>query len=317
MSAVIEPARSSVATALPVVINERLLIPKGLDQSSFERWREELNGVEGRVSWQGEAIQVEVPTDPGPVDPRQRAAIHAVMADVARHGGAAPNGNGKTTSPPIALNGWLTVPAGVVDLESFQRWSLTLEGVNGARVAYLSGVLWVDLTMEQAYWHNQVKIEIGNVLYSLAKADVPGRYFGDGMSLEWPPAHLNTAPDGLFVAFATFQAGRVRQMPGLHGGVTVFNGAPDMVLEVVSDSSVEKDTVILPGRYRQTGIPEFWRADARGDLRFEIFRLTGSDHVPTQTPDGWWRSDVFARDFRLTRQTDPLGQPLFTLEMRP
>ena len=95
-----------------------------------------------------------------------------------------------------------------------------------------------------------------------------------------------------------------------------LEGTPDMVLEVVSDSSVEKDNVLLPPLYQAAGVPEFWRIDARGELLFELLRLTPGGYVSAQLPEGWWHSDVFARDFRLVQGADPLGQPEFTLEVR-
>lgn len=64
------------------------------------------------------------------------------------------------------------------------------------------------------------------------------------------------------------------------------------------------------------GVPEFWRIDARGVLSFEILRLTANGYAPTQLPDGWWHSDVFGRDFRMTQSTNPPGQPKFTLDVR-
>jgi Uma2 family endonuclease len=91
-----------------------------------------------------------------------------------------------------------------------------------------------------------------------------------------------------------------------------------MVLEVVSESSLEKDTEELPPLYQQANILEFWRIDVRHQLVFQIFQLTEVGYVPTQEgPDGWWRSHVFDRWFRMTQQTNPLGQPQFILEMRP
>lgn len=89
-----------------------------------------------------------------------------------------------------------------------------------------------------------------------------------------------------------------------------------MVLEVVSKSSVEKDMVTLPEAYYRTGIREFWRADAREELTFEIFRWTPTGYELTRLPDGWHRSDVFDRAFLLPQRADPLGQPRYTLQMR-
>jgi Uma2 family endonuclease len=98
--------------------------------------------------------------------------------------------------------------------------------------------------------------------------------------------------------------------------VVEFEGTPDMVLEVVSDTSVEKDMVRLPPLYERAGVAEFWRIDARGELVFELFRLTPSGYVSTQLPDGWLHSDVFGRDLQLVQGVDPMGQPQFTLEVR-
>ena len=45
-----------------------------------------------------------------------------------------------------------------------------------------------------------------------------------------------------------------------------MEGTPDMVLEILSDTSEQKDLVDLPANYQTAGIPEFWRIDARGWL---------------------------------------------------
>jgi Uma2 family endonuclease len=108
----------------------------------------------------------------------------------------------------------------------------------------------------------------------------------------------------------------VRQVAGRVAGVVEFEGSPEMVLEVVSESSVEKDTVILPVLYHRAGINEFWRIDARSELHFEILNWTERDYVPAGEAGGWWRSAVFGRWFRMTQQPDPLGQPQFTLAVR-
>ncbi len=188
-------------------------------------------------------------------------------------------------APPLVLDGALRVPAGVGDLESFRQWARSEEAPDHVRLAWLAGLLWVDRTREQAYTHNDVKTEVARVLHGLARSSRQGRYCVDGMLLSNPAADLSTIPDGLYVSFAALQAGRVLQVPGRIAGVVEFEGSPDMVLEAVSESSVEKDTVRLPALYQQAGIREFWRIDARQALRFEIFQLTDAGYVPTQEPD--------------------------------
>jgi Uma2 family endonuclease len=229
---------------------------------------------------------------------------------------AAPSAGAVPTAPPIVIDGRLRIPAGIGDQEAFRRWARSEERPERVRFAWLAGTLWVDPTREQAYAHNDVKTEVATVLRPFVKATGQGRYFGDGMLLSNTTADLSTVPDGAFVSFVAFQTGRVREVPGRVAGVVEFEGSPDMVLEVVSESSVEKDTVRLPELYRRAEIREFWRIDARGELRFEILRLTDAGYVPCQEADGWWRSEVFGRSFQMTRQADSLGRPLCTLSIR-
>ncbi len=221
-------------------------------------------------------------------------------------------------APPIIISGLFHIPRGIGNLETFRDWVRSMECPGRARLAWLAGTLWVDLTMEQLYTHNQVKGAVGAGVWNLVTASGQGRYLPDGMMLSNTAAELCTVPDGLFVSYATLQSGRLRQVAGKYTGVVELEGTPDMVLEVVSDSSVAKDTGDLPELYRKAGIPEFWRIDARGpEARFEILRLTETGYVAAQEPDGWWRSAVFNCSFKLMQQADPLGQPQFTLAVRP
>jgi Uma2 family endonuclease len=57
----------------------------------------------------------------------------------------------------------------------------------------------------------------------------------------------------------------------------------------------------------RAGVPEYWLIDARGDeIDFPVLhrRKTGYAAVPQR--DGWQKSKVFGRWFRLTRQKDDL-----------
>lgn len=220
------------------------------------------------------------------------------------------------TTCAVVIDERLRIPAGITDFDAFRQWAHSDDFPEQGRIAFLDGTLWIDLAMEQAFSHNDVKHEVVSILRGVARAAQVGRYFGDGMRLSHPQATLSTDPDGLFFFFTTLQTGRLRQVSGTRGGVVEFEGTPDMVLEVVSDTSVEKGTRTLPTLYQRAGIPEFWRIDARGELRFEILRLTPAGYTSTQLPDGWWRSDVFDREFLLEQGTDPLGQPEFHLRVR-
>jgi len=217
----------------------------------------------------------------------------------------------------IQIGSRWTIPTTVVDLDSFRAWVKSDAFPEKARAAWLDGQLWVDPDMEQAFSHNDVKGEIGSVLRGVARDANLGRFFVDGMLLCIPPHGFATGPDGLFLRFTTIQSGRVRMNPNSGTvGVVEIEGVPDMVLEVVSDSSVGKDTITLPQLHHAAGTPEFWRVDARRGLTFEILRHDPSGYVPTLLPDGWWHSDVFGHDFRLRQEADPMGQPEYFLDVR-
>jgi Uma2 family endonuclease len=222
------------------------------------------------------------------------------------------------TTSAIVINGELRLPANLTTHEAFRKWARSDDCPEKGRFGYLAGELWVEVSMEQFYTHNQVKEAIGRRLGNLVEESNAGRYAPDGMLLSYPPTTLSTMPDGLFVSYEAFRTGKVKQVAGTSTkGVIELEGTPEMVLEEVSKSSVDKDFVTLPELYYRTGISEFWRVDARDALQFEILRWTDAGYTSTQLPDGWWRSAVFGRDFLLTWQPDPLGMPRFTLQARP
>jgi len=209
------------------------------------------------------------------------------------------------------------IPSWVKDLDSFRRWAHSDEFPEKVRICYLKGEVWVDMSKEQVFTHISVKTEFNNVLGPLGKASRSGRYFQDGLLISNEEADLSAQPDGTFDTFQSMKEERVRLVEGKDEGYVELEGTPDMVLEVVSASSVEKDTETLRELYWEAGIPEYWLVDARGDEPlFEILRHTPRGYVSTRKQGGWLRSAVFGKSFRLTRQDDELGNPEFTLEVR-
>ena len=94
-------------------------------------------------------------------------------------------------------------------------------------------------------------------------------------------------------------------------------GSPDMVLEVVSTSSVQKDTVILPALYWKAGVREYWLVDPRGEeVSFDIFKRGEKGFERVKGRGGWLKSPVFGKSFRLTMRIDDTDLPVFTLEVR-
>src|SRR5947209_17728 len=162
--------------------------------------------------------------------------------------------------------GEFNIPAWVKDLTTFRRWVEEDDELDFGRVLYLKGRVYIDMGKEQLYTHNDVKSELTAVLRPLVKSRHLGRYVSDGVLLSNVPADVSGQPDGTFVSNDSLRSGRVRDVPGRRdGGYVELLGAPDLVIEVVSPSSVRKDTVRLRQAYWEAGIPEYWLIDARAE----------------------------------------------------
>lgn len=130
----------------------------------------------------------------------------------------------------------------------------------------------------------------------------------------WPDS---CQPDGAFFFLETLRSGKIRLQPGKKEGFLELVGTPEMTLEIVSTSSIDKDYDDLKELYWRAGIQEYWLVDVRGDrLVFDIFRHGTNGYVATRKQSGWLKSTVFGKTFRLTRNKDELGNPEFSLEVR-
>ena len=110
-------------------------------------------------------------------------------------------------------------------------------------------------------------------------------------------------PDGLFYAWETMRSGRLRFVVREGQGIMELEGAADLVLEIVSKSSVRKDTVLLRDLYFKAGISEYWLVDVRdGALSFDILQRTPEGYVPALAVDGWVASKVLGKKFQLQKR---------------
>jgi Uma2 family endonuclease len=208
------------------------------------------------------------------------------------------------------------IPDWIKDHDSFRRWARSAAFPDRGWFSFLKGEVWIDMSPEELFTHNQVKGEYALVLGGLVKSARLGRYYPDRMLLSHPGAGLTTEPDGMFISHETRRSGRVAFKKGVEGYIEI-EGTPDMVLEVVSRSSQRKDTKMLYRSYWEAGISEYWLVDVRGgQLRFDIYRHTAKGYVAVRPQAGWRKSRVFGKSFRLTVQPDENGDPEYTLALR-
>ncbi len=216
----------------------------------------------------------------------------------------------------IVIADQVRIPAWVNDLESFRRWCRTDDCPERGWVSFLDGEIWVDMDMEQLFFHNRVKTQFTIVLGGLVESEELGYFFSDRVLQSNENANLSTEPDGNFCSFRAIEDGRVRLEEGFEGGHVEIEGTPDMVLEVVSRHSVRKDTEVLRKLYWRAGIPEYWLVDARKSLvQFDILSWTERGYSATRRRQGWVKSKVFGRSFLLETKPDRLGHPQFFLRM--
>jgi Uma2 family endonuclease len=214
----------------------------------------------------------------------------------------------------IVIAEQLTFPGCVDDLESFRLWVTSDEFPEKARVSYLDGEFWVDLPMERL-GHNQCKKAITNVLSDLITSAERGLDCPDGMLLSNLDAGLSTQPEFMFIATETLDSGAVTILRG-DDSLEVI-GSPDMTLEVISPTSVEKDTVHLRRLYWEAGVKEYWLVDSReNSFSFDILRRGAAKFLATRKQQGWIKSQVFGCEFKLSREATKHGVSKFTLEVR-
>jgi Uma2 family endonuclease len=216
----------------------------------------------------------------------------------------------------VVIEETIFIPEWVKNHASFRRWARSDDFPDRGWVSYLQGEVWVDMSPEELFTHNQVKGVFAIFLGYLIQTCHLGRYWHDRALLSNGKAGLSTEPDGLFISRETLKAKRIQFVRGKRGYVEI-HGTPDMVLEVVSDSSVKKDTKKLRELYWKAGIPEYWLVDSRGEpLSFDILRHTPNGYLATRWQSGWLPSKVFGKSFQLTRQPDEFDFPEYTLAIR-
>ena len=202
-------------------------------------------------------------------------------------------------------------------LAAFREWAVDNDLPEKTRIDFYKGEVWVDMGREQIFTHGLLKTEFAFALTALMKRTKLGYYWCNGVLVSNIEADLSGNPDGTFVSHEALDSGRVALIEGAEEGFIELLGTPEMVLEVVSESSVSKDNVKMREAYWEAGIAEYWIADARGErLEFRILKRGPKAFTDTRKQAGWLRSSVFGKSFRLTRDTDRSGNPTFTLDVK-
>jgi Uma2 family endonuclease len=214
----------------------------------------------------------------------------------------------------------LEVPPSAFTIAGFRAWAKADDFPERVRVTFIGGEIYLDMSNEELQTHNKVKTEIIRVLATINREHDLGEFYSDGVLVSNEPAEVSNNPDAVFLTWQALDSGRATLVPRERraGQYIEIEGTPDWVLEVVSLSSVAKDTRRLREAYHRAGIPEYWLVDARGaDIAFQVLLHRKNGYTAAPSRDGWQRSRVFGRSFRLERTQGRRGLWRYTLHVRP
>jgi Uma2 family endonuclease len=233
--------------------------------------------------------------------------------------------NGKARSPSayverIAYDGppAFFMPAGSMSLEEFRQWTYTDDFPETGKIAYIGKEIFFDMSPERLQSHGCVKTEVCTVVFSLVRKKKSGRFYIDRTRISNVDADVSNEPDALYASFQSFKSGKIRLVPTVEGDDYIeLEGACDWILEIVSPSSVVKDTKKLRKRYHRAGIDEYWLIDARrNDVDFQILIHGKDKYEPAQRDGEWQVSKVYGKKFRLRRVKDELGDVDYRLDVK-
>ena len=215
----------------------------------------------------------------------------------------------------------LSIPPGDGSLAWFRRWAQSADFPDRGRIDFIQGQIEVDMVPEDFYCHGTLKTHLTGKLAQIIEDENLGDLVCDRSRVSSPNANFSAEPDLVFVSLAAYSEGRVVLVPKANreaGRFIEIEGAPDLIIEIVSDSSEAKDYERLPAAYGLAGVREYWLVDARGEtLMFQIQELHGDRLEPVGiTADGWQNSKVLQRDFRLERLPDNVRPWRFKLHVR-
>ncbi len=220
----------------------------------------------------------------------------------------------------VVIDENVRIPAEVCDLASFRDWVHSDEFPERGRISFLAGEIDVDMSPEEIETHNKVKGDVFRSMGNWIEAHDLGELLSDGVLLLNQTAGLSTVPDTIFCSWESLESARVQYREMVEGSnrrVEVY-GAPDLTVEVVSRTSVRKDTVVLPKLYFAAGVDEYWLIDARNELKFQVFRRGDTQFAAVEPDgDGFLRSLVLKANVMLTRETNRRGTFRYRLVLRP
>lgn len=211
------------------------------------------------------------------------------------------------------------LPSTIFDHAGFRAWARGGAVPENLRIAFIEGEVLIEMSPEATESHNKAKSKVTQVLVGIVDEEDLGEAYSDGVLVTNEAAELSTEPDFVFVSWTSFEAGRVVLVDKAtrSDDYVELVGTPDVVVEIVSDSSVRKDRQLLYEAYRRAGVPEYWLIDARSEIEVQIHRLVDGRYEPAAPNGEPQDSGVLSRSFQLVRGRNRAGRYKYSLVVGP
>jgi Uma2 family endonuclease len=211
------------------------------------------------------------------------------------------------------------IPLSALTLAGFREWATSADFPENCRAAFIGEEIFLDMSNEDPETHVIIKSVITITIGTLNRELDLGRFYSDGVLISNEAAGVSNNADASLLLWKSLEQNRVRLVPRPNqpGRFREIEGSPDWLLEVLSDSSVEKDTELLRRAYHRAGVREYWLIDVRGEeIVFQILLWRKKGFVAAPNQDGWQRSQIFGREFRLVRKRTRMNLWDYSLEVR-
>ncbi|MBI4768922.1 MAG: Uma2 family endonuclease [Chloroflexi bacterium] len=149
-------------------------------------------------------------------------------------------------TPPVAKAERTTPARGEWTYEDYLRLP-----DDGRRYEIIEGVLYV--TNAPSYDHQFTVGELQSELRAFVKARGLGVVLTAPFEVHLPGIARPVQPDVLFIA--------AERQP--HPGASFYEGAPDLIVEVLSPGSLRLDQAVKLSAYERAGVREYWLADPK------------------------------------------------------
>jgi Uma2 family endonuclease len=224
---------------------------------------------------------------------------------------------------PIFFNGELEhdfvlhIPRDAYTLAGFRKWVLSDEFPEKQPVMFRNGEIYLYMPKEDVFTHAAVKTPVAIVVGGLFQELDLGDFYINGVLVTNVEADISNNPDMVGILWESLECGKVRYVTNKKDRTVEIEGSPDWLLEIVSDGSVKKDKFELRESFHKAGVREYWIIDARGtDIDFQILHWRKTGYAAAPHKEGWQRSRVFGRSFRLTRSRNRRDGWRYTLTVK-